>query len=81
MDGFRLVWGDMSFLLQGALKTVELAFLSLLIATALGLLLGLCRVSHVALLRGISKTYVSIIRGTPLYVQIFPLWIDSTPFT
>ena len=37
----------------------------------LGLLFGLLSVSRTTFLRGISRVYIDIIRGTPLIVQVF----------
>jgi len=37
----------------------------------LGLVTGLCRISRNPTLRGLASTYVELIRGTPLLVQIF----------
>lgn len=59
-----------SLLLKGAGKTFELAFLSLLVATILGLVFGMLRISTNKFLRFIAHAYLSIIRGTPLYVQL-----------
>ena len=51
--------------------TIELTLVSLLIAAVLGLLFGLLSVSRTTFLRGISRVYIDIIRGTPLIVQVF----------
>ncbi len=40
-------------------------------AIPLGLLLALMRMSKFALLRGIGSLYVNIVRGTPLFLQIY----------
>lgn len=58
-------------LLQGLWMTIELTLVSLLIAAVLGLLFGLLSVSRTTFLRGISRVYIDIIRGTPLIVQVF----------
>jgi polar amino acid transport system permease protein/polar amino acid transport system substrate-binding protein len=57
-------------LLKGAGKTFQLAFLSLIVATILGLFFGMLRISKNKFLRFIAHVYLSIIRGTPLYVQL-----------
>lgn len=58
-------------LLDGLLITVQVTFLSLVIAFVLGLCSSLMGISRIAPLRWISKIYVWIIRGTPLLVQVF----------
>lgn len=85
MNGFLLVMDQMPLLLKGAWKTIELAIFSLFFAAIIGLVFGLFRVSRSRLLRAITKFYVSLIRGTPLYVQliffyfgVFPLIIKGS---
>lgn len=79
METLKLIGESMPLLLRGAVMTIELALLSLLIATALGLLFGMLRVSPNKYLQSISKAYVSIIRGTPLYVQIIFFYFGLFP--
>ena len=52
-------------ILGGALLTVEVAILSLLLALFLGLLGGLAKISPNPILRGIATTYTTLIRGVP----------------
>jgi glutamine transport system permease protein len=66
-------------LLKGLESTVKVAFLSLLFATVLGLIFGLLRVSKRKPLQLIAKVYVSIIRGTPLYVQVIFFYFGLFP--
>ncbi|MDX1452671.1 MAG: ABC transporter permease [Oleiphilaceae bacterium] len=49
----------------GAILTVEVAVLSLLLALLLGLLGALAKLSRNLLLKGIATTYTTIIRGVP----------------
>jgi len=58
-------------LMQGLWVTVWLSFLSGILGLAIGLVTGLCRISRNPALRGMAITYVELIRGTPLLVQIF----------
>lgn len=59
-------------LLKGALTfTISLAALSFVIGLALAILTALARLSKLRILRGLARFYVSIIRGTPLLVQLF----------
>ncbi|GAI27922.1 unnamed protein product, partial [marine sediment metagenome] len=66
-------------LLKGLESTIKVAFLSLLFATVLGLFFGLLRVSKRKPLQMIAKVYVSIIRGTPLYVQVIFFYFGLFP--
>lgn len=51
-------------------KTVEITVLSLLIAMVLGIIFGLLKISKIRSLELIANFYISVIRGTPLLVQI-----------
>lgn len=51
-------------------KTTEITLLSLLIATILGVIFCLFKLSKFKILQFIASVYISIIRGTPLMVQI-----------
>ena len=52
-------------ILGGALLTVEVAILSLLLALFLGLLGGLAKISPNPILKGIATIYTTLIRGVP----------------
>lgn len=58
-------------LLIGLWVTVEISALSLVFALVIGLVAGLGRVAQNPAARALAATYVEIIRGTPLLVQIF----------
>ena len=55
---------------QGMLVTVEIFFLTLLFSLPLGLLVAFGRMSKNVLLKGISKIYISIMRGRRLMLQL-----------
>ncbi len=61
-------------LLRGALWTVGLAAASALGAITVGLLVCGARMSGVALLVAPARGFISIIRGTPLLLQIFYIY-------
>lgn len=58
-------------LLVGLWMTLKISALSLMAALLLGLAIGLGRVSRNSVVSGLAATYVEVIRGTPLLVQIF----------
>ncbi len=58
----------------GIQYTIPLALISFIIGMVIALLIALCRLSSSKLLRGIGRVYVSIIRGTPLLVQLFVIF-------
>lgn len=59
-------------MLEGAImNTIPLTLLSFVFGLILAVLTALARISHMKLLQGIARVYVSVIRGTPLLVQLF----------
>ena len=58
------------YLLRGAKVTLTLTLVSLTFGIALGLLLGLARVSANPVIRGAAVAYIEVIRGTPLLMQL-----------
>lgn len=59
------------FFLKGLWMTVQISFISLILATILGFITGILRTSKNKLIQYIIGIYVFIIRGTPFVVQIF----------
>lgn len=55
----------------GAVNTVRVAVLGILLSTILGTLIGVGRLSHNFLVNTLSTAYVEIIRNIPLLVQLF----------
>lgn len=56
---------------DGAVLTLELSLLTAAAALVLGTLLGIAGASPNTLFRKVSQAYVTIVRGTPLLVQLF----------
>ena len=61
-------------LIQGLGVTVEIFFLTLIFSLPLGLLISFGRMSKKAVIRNISKIYISIMRGTPLMLQLIVVY-------
>ncbi|MFC6040770.1 amino acid ABC transporter permease [Paenisporosarcina macmurdoensis] len=61
-------------LLKATLMTIFLAGISIVIALVIGFFTAIIRIVKVRILNGIANVYVSIIRGTPLLVQIFVIY-------
>lgn len=64
-------------ILVGILNTLKLAASGCVIATALGLFLGLSRVAGNPLVSKLVEAYVELVRNTPLVLQLF-FWIALT---
>lgn len=61
-------------LLQGCVTTVQVTLLALLLSTVLGFLLALMRLSPYAWLRTPATTFITVIRGIPIIVQLFYIY-------
>jgi polar amino acid transport system permease protein len=68
---FRDIWAQQDFLIEGIGITLLLSVVTMIVGLALGGLGASMRVYGGPLLRGISATYVEVIRNTPLIVQLF----------
>jgi polar amino acid transport system permease protein len=62
---------NVDFIAGGIGVTIGISLLSILLATILALLAALGRLSRIPPVYALSTFYVSLIRGTPLYLQIF----------
>jgi len=62
-------------ILQGAGATLGVSLASILIATVLALFGAIARLSKNPVAQGISGFYVSVVRGTPLLIQIFIIYL------
>ncbi|MCU0887536.1 MAG: ABC transporter permease subunit [Rubritepida sp.] len=54
----------------GLLNTLRVAVVGIILATFLGIMLGLARLSSNPLLRGLTGGYIELIRNTPLVLQL-----------
>lgn len=61
-------------LLKGAVVTIEITFCSLVLSTVLGLLLALMRVSDNRVVSNTAATFINVIRGLPIIVQLFYIY-------
>jgi polar amino acid transport system permease protein len=76
---FSPVWAGLPQLMRGALVTVEITAVSLLLGCLLGLLIGIGRLNAKRrIVYGLCTAYLAAIRGTPLLVQLF-IWFFGLP--
>jgi len=67
-----LFWRSLWPIVSGALvASIPLAFASMAIGLVIAVVIALMRLSGQTALAGIARVYISIIRGTPLLVQLF----------
>ncbi len=70
-----LVWGSLGPILMGAVTgTIPLALASFGLGLLLALLVALMRLSRNPVFAAIARIYISVIRGTPLLVQLFVIF-------
>lgn len=69
-----LVLQDINLLLKGAYYTMLITLVSMSFGLIIGLFVALCRLTGNFILVKLAKVYVSIVRGTPLLVQIFIIY-------
>lgn len=60
--------------LQATIVTLKLTFVSLLLAMLIGLVFAFFKISGNRVLYGIAQLYITVIRGTPLIVQLMFLY-------
>ena len=58
------------FLLKGALVTLEVSSLAVLLGLLVGIVVTVARQSRFKALRAVVLAYISVVRGTPLFIQI-----------
>lgn len=59
---------------RGLLLSVAIFMLTLLLAFPGGLLVALCRMSRNIVLRNLARIYISVLRGTPLMLQLLVVY-------
>jgi len=91
LDHVRLdmVWQYRELFLRGALMTLQITFIAVLLGTAIGLIVGIIRITDVThsrwrwpltyLLRWPAIAYTTFFRGTPLFVQILLIHFAVLP--
>jgi len=62
-------------ILEGAWTTIYVSLASIAIATLLALLGSIARLSSNSIAQGVSGFYVSLLRGTPLLIQIYVIYL------
>ena len=88
MSTTSLLVESLPVLAQGAILTVKFAVLSMIFGLLAASVLAVMGISHNRALNWIARVYVSLMRGTPLLVQIFVIYyglpslgisLDPTP--
>ena len=72
------IWIMISKMSEGLGRTCAIFFLTLLFSLPLGMVVALLRMSKNRVVSGITKVYISVLRGTPLMLQL--LAVTYGPF-
>lgn len=68
---FSFYWKYWFYYADGLMVTLELAFWTLILATAVGVAMGMIRVQNYKIISPIIDGWINFIRGVPVMVQIF----------
>ena len=71
---FTVVIPRLPYLLKAAWVTVEASALVLFLGVVFGIIIGVLRVSPVKIIRLTAAAYISVIRGTPILIQLFLIY-------
>lgn len=75
MVDWELFWSALGpIAIGGLLGTIPLALASFALGLVIALVVALARISGIRLLSALARFYISIIRGTPLLVQLFVIF-------
>ena len=72
---FKFMLKYLPFIMKGVGTTIYISFLSIVTACILALFGALGRLSKNPIFYGVATFYISVIRGTPLIVQIFVIYL------
>lgn len=74
LNSLSIILKSLPLLLSGALVTLQLTALSVVLGMIGGSLIGIVRLSRALPLRWAARAYIDFFRGTPLLVQIFMIY-------
>lgn len=74
-SGFSFLKNYWQFFVTGVEVTIELAIVSIILGTVLGIMLAMAKRSKVWILSLLSKAFIGFIRDTPLLAQIYIVYI------
>jgi cystine transport system permease protein len=75
-----LVFDNWFFLLKGAYYTLNITIVSMIFGLIIGIVVAVARLKGNRLIRSAARVYVSIIRGTPVLVQIIIVYFGLVDY-
>lgn len=82
MDIVEIFINYYDYFLRGTRTTVVVSLITVFLGSILGCLISLMRLSRIKPLNWFSRLYITVIRGTPLLVQLFIVYyqLDFLPY-
>ena len=83
MRGLEQIFTDGGFyplLLDGLQVTLTVTFFAAIIGIILGVITALCRLSSIKPLNWLAGLYTTVIRGTPMLIQLMIIWFSILAF-
>ena len=71
---FTIIIPRLPLLLKAALVTIQVSFFSVIFGTILGIIVGALRVTPNRFISSVAASYIYVIRGTPLLIQLFLIY-------
>lgn len=70
------------YFLRGTQTTIIISFVTVFFGFILGCIIAFCRMSRLKLLSAFGKLYITVLRGTPLLVQLYIVYyqLDFIPY-
>ena len=70
------------YFLQGTRTTIVISLITVLMGFLLGCLIALMRLAKNPIANGFAKLYITVLRGTPLLVQLYIVYyqLDFIPY-
>lgn len=70
------LWGKYGYVyLNGLLGTVYLAGLTVFLATIVGTIIAIMKLSKIKILDFVTSIYIGVLRGTPILLQLYFFWL------
>ncbi|WP_193100074.1 amino acid ABC transporter permease [Burkholderia sp. Z1] len=74
MEALELVVHTLPVMVKGAVLTLKFAVASMALGLVVGLVIAILRIGSNRLAAGLAQGYISLMRGTPLLVQMFVVY-------
>ncbi len=73
IESFSFLGTYFPLYIEGTITTVVISLFTVLFGTIIGILFALMKLSKIKVIKGVASTYIEIVRGTPVLVQVF-IW-------